>query len=172
MEEEAALKVAINDALSTIETTAQLCRLAEEAEYKLFCEYSATQDAPGRVPSPDAADPASAGEARRYGRDPEAAAGVSGIITQLLMLPAATQPNLGAAYAAALAQARLVHADLTGNPGPTLEPAQPAPGHAAAGGGSFAPRMSWVSGSASSNLAGEPLPAAGAAHPAAAGVGT
>ena len=90
--------------------------MAGEVEYKLFCEYSASQDAPGRVLSPDAADPVSAASARRHGRDPEAAAGVIGIITQLLMLPGATHtPNMGDAYAALLGQVRLAHEDLTGN---------------------------------------------------------
>ena len=50
---------------------------------------------------------------------------MSGILTQLLMLPSATHTNMGAAYAAVLTQARLVHEDLTGNSGPTLVPAAP-----------------------------------------------
>ena len=139
-----ALKHTIADANATIEATERLLKMAGETEYKSFCEYSASHDAPGRIPSPDAADPASAEAAHRHGRDPDAAAGVSGIITQLMLPTAAQSTNLGAAYAAALEQAHLVHEDLTGNKGPTLEPVLPAQGHDVAGGGSFAPRMAWV----------------------------
>ena len=104
--EEEALKLTIADANATIEVTERLLKLAGETEYKPFCEYSASQDAPGRIPSPDAADFASADATRRHGCDPDAAAGVSGIITQLLMLPTAAQSaNLSAAYAAVLEQA-------------------------------------------------------------------
>ena len=135
--------------------------------YKLFCEDSASQDAPGRVPSPDAADLVSAAPARRHGRDPEAAAGVSGITTQLLMLPTAVHiPNMGVAYAAVLEQARLAHEDFTGNKGPSLEPVLLAQGHGVAGGGGVAPRMAWGPGSAGFNLAGMTMPSAGAAAPA------
>ena len=153
--EEDALKLTIGEANATIETTERLFRLAGGVEYKLFCEYSASQDAPGRVLSPDAADPVSAASARRHGRDQEAAAGVSGIIKQLLVLPGAMRtPNMCDAYAALLEQAHLVHEDLTGNKGPTLELVLLAQGHGVAGGGGVAPRMVFVAGSAGLNLAG------------------
>ena len=68
--EEDTLKLTIADANASIEITGRLLKMAGETAYKLFCEYSASQDAPGRVPSPDAADPASADAARRHCRDP------------------------------------------------------------------------------------------------------
>ena len=40
VEEVAALRTKLVDAHSTIEATARLCTHAEEAEYKLFCEYT------------------------------------------------------------------------------------------------------------------------------------
>ena len=75
--EDEALKLTIADANAIIEISERLLKMARETEYKLFCEYSASQDAPGRVPSPDATDPASTDAARRHGRDPEVAAGVT-----------------------------------------------------------------------------------------------
>ena len=150
--------------------------MAEAEEYTRFCEYAATQEASACVPSPGATDSASADAARRHGRDPEAAAGVSGIITQLLMLPTAAEAsNLSAAYAAVLEQACLVHRDLTGDMGPTLEPASPAQGQLAAGGGGVA---AWVLGGAGHGAAGMPVPPvdaaahAPAAHLSAMGHGT
>ena len=84
-----------------------------------FQDYAATLEAPGRTGSPTAAEEASADSARQAGGDPAAAQGVSGITTQLLMLPTAAEAsNLGEAYAALLQQARLVHDGLTGNKGP------------------------------------------------------
>ena len=74
--EEEALKLTIAGANATIEATERLLKMAGETENKRFCEYSASQDAPGRIPSLDAADLASAEAARRHGRDPDAAAGV------------------------------------------------------------------------------------------------
>ena len=139
--EEIALQLTIAKANATIETMERLYLPAGEVEHKLPCEYSASHDCPGRVALPDAADPASAASARAYGRDPDAAAGVSGIITQLLMLPGARNiPNMDDAYAAILLQARFAHADLTGNQGPTLEPVPPAQGRGAAEGGVCPPR--------------------------------
>ena len=174
LEEAAALKSKLDDAHATIEATARLSRLAEEAEYNLFCEYSASLEAPGRFPSPEAATPASAEAARSRGGNPEAAAGVCGLITQLLTLPSASHGNLVDAYTAILSQARLVHASLTGNPGPFLEPVAPAPGAAGSEGG-FAPRMAWATGGTSPATPGAaadaPMPAAaGPAQAAAAGL--
>ena len=164
---EEAPKLTIAGANATIEITGRLLKMAGGTEYKLFCEYSASQDAPGHVPSPDAADAASVDAARRHGRDPEAAAGVSGVITQLLMLSIAAQSaNSSAAYAAVLEQARLVHEDFTGNKGLTLELVLLAQGHDVVGGGGVAPHMAWVLGSAGLNLAGTTMPPTGAAAPA------
>jgi len=168
-DEVAALEVKMVDAVSTIRATASLVAHAETAEHALFCEYSASREAPGRFSSPDAADPASAEAARRRGRDPDVAAGVCGIITQLLSLPSASHANIGVAHAAILKQARLVHAELTGNPGPTLEPALPAQSAAAASGGGFAPRMAWAAGSPCPDATGGPTLTGGTAHAAAGG---
>ena len=61
---------------------------------------------------------------------------------------------------------RLVHEDITGNKGPTLEPVLLAQGHDVVGGGGVAPRMAWVPVGAGLNLAGTAMPLAGAAAPA------
>ena len=162
--EERTLQLTIAGAHATIEATEHLLAMAEADEYERFCEFAATQDAPGRVPSPEAADSASADAACRYGCDPDAAIGVSGITMQLLMLPTAAEAsNLSATYAAVLEQARLVHKDLTGDVGPTLEPVSPAQGQVAAGGGGAAPRVAWVPGSVGHGLAGMLVPPADAA---------
>ena len=148
-----ALQATIVDAHATIEATERLLTMAEKEEYERFCDYASSQDAPGRVPSQEAAGSASAAAARRAGRDTEVAAGVSGIITQLLMLPTAAEAsNFGAAYAAVLEQALLVHKELTGDMGPTLELAPPPSGQVDAGGEGVAPRMAWVAGDADFGL--------------------
>ena len=117
--EERALQATIADAHATIATTERLLTMAEREEYERFCAYAFSRDAPGRVPSPEAAGSASAAAATRAGQNPVVAAGVNGIITQLLMLPTAAEAsNLGAAYAAVLEPARLVHKELTGDMGP------------------------------------------------------
>ena len=86
------------------------------------------------------------------------------------MLPTVAEAsNLSAAYAAVLGQARLVHKDLSGDMGPTLEPASHSSGQVDAGGAGVAPRMAWVAGSADHGSMGMsvPLPVASARAPAA-----
>ena len=162
--EERALQSTIVDAHATIAATQRFLTLAETEEYECFCSYASSLDAPRRVPSPEAAGSASADAARRAGHDPVVAAGVSGIITQLLMLPTASEAsNLGAAYAAVLEQARLVHKGLTGDMGPTLVPDPPSPGRVPAGGGGVPPRMAWAPGSPGPDPPGMPMPFTGAA---------
>ena len=78
--EERALQATIADAHATVEATERLLTMAETEEYERFCAYAAAQGAaaqgaPGHAPSPEAAGSASAGAARRAGRDPDAAAG-------------------------------------------------------------------------------------------------
>ena len=53
--EERALQATIADAHATIEATGRLLTIAETEEYERFCDYAASKDAPGRVPSPEAA---------------------------------------------------------------------------------------------------------------------
>ena len=126
LSQEVALRAALMDAHATVAATKQLLELAEEDEYRRFQDYAASLAAPGRTGSPSAAEEASADSARRAGGDAAAAQGVSGIITQLLMLPTAAEAsNLGDAHAALLQQARLVHEGLTGNLGPSLVPDLP-----------------------------------------------
>ena len=84
--QERALQASIVDAHATITATLRLLTLAEDEEYERSRSYASSLDAPGRVPSPDAAGAASADAARQAGHDPDAAVGASGIITQLLML--------------------------------------------------------------------------------------
>ena len=162
-----ALQATIADARATIEATERLLTMAETEEYERFCDYASSQDAPGRAPSPEAAGSASAAAARRAGGDPDVAdvaAGVSGIIKQLLMLPTAAEAsNFGAAYAAVLEQARLVHKELTGDMGPTLELAPPPSRQVDAGGGGVAPRMAWVAGDADFGSTGMSVPPSDAA---------
>ena len=139
--------------------------MAEREVYERFCAYASSRDAPVRDPSPEAAGSASAAAAVRAGHDPVVATGVCGIITHLLMLPTAAEAsNLSSAYAAVLEQARLVHKELTGDMGPTLEPAPPAAGQVPAGEGGVAPGMAWVAGDADrgSSGMGVPPPAAAA----------
>ena len=100
----------------------------------------------------------------------------SGIVKQLLMLPTVAEAsNLNVAYAAVLEQARLAHKDLTGDMGPTLEPAPHCLGKVDAGEGGVAPRMAWVAGGADHGLTGMHVPPsdaaarAPAAHPSAVG---
>ena len=127
--QEAALQCAIMEAHAKVAATQRLLNMAEDEEVLRFRAYATSLEAPGRVASPSAAEDASAAAARQTGHDPEVAAGVNGIITQLLMLPTAAEAsNLGDAYAALLEQARLVHESLTGNKGPSLEPDLPSPG--------------------------------------------
>ena len=167
--QEAALQASIVDAHATIAATQRLLSLAEDEEFERFRNYASSLDAPGRVASSDAAGAASADAARQAGHDPAVAAGVSCIITQLLMLPTAAEAsNLGDAYAALLEQARLVHAGLAGNKGPTLVPDPPTPGRVPEGGGGVAPRMAWVSGSAGLDPPWMPMPPVVTAAPAAA----
>ena len=167
--QEAALQSAIVDAHTAIAVTQCFLNLAEDEEVLSFRNHVASLDAPGRVASPGAAEDASAAAARQIGHDPAVAAGVSGIITQLLMLPTAAEaPNLGDAYAALLEQARLVHEGFTGDKGPSLAPDLPSPGHASGSGGGVAPRMAWVPGRASPDPPGMPMPPVGATPPAAA----
>ena len=167
--QEAALQSAIVDAHTAIAATQRLFSLAEDEEVLRFRNYAASLDAPWRVASPGAAEDASAAAARQTGHDPAVAVGVSGIITQLLMLPTAAEAsNLGDAYAALLGQARFVHEGLTGNKGPSLVPDLLSPGHASGSGGGVAPRMAWVPGSASPDPPGMPMPPAGTIPPAAA----
>ena len=157
--EERALQATIADAHATIAATGRLLTMAEKGEYERFCAYASSRDAPGRVPSPEAAGSARAAAASRAIQDPVVAAGASGLTTQLLMLPiAAETSNLGAAYAAVLEQARLVHKELTGDMGPTLEPAPPPAGHVDAGEGGVAPRMAWVAGDADRGPTGMSVP--------------
>ena len=134
--QEAALQSSIVDAHATVAATQRLFSLAEDEEVLRFHNYASYLGAPGRVASPDAAEDASAASARQAGHDPAVAAGVSGIITQLLMLPtAAGASNLGDAYAALLEQARFVHEGLTGDKGPSLMLDPPLPGRASGSGG-------------------------------------
>ena len=77
LSEERALQATIADAHATIEATERFFTMVETEEYERFCDYAATQDTPGCIPSPEAAGSASADAARRAGRDPEAAAGVT-----------------------------------------------------------------------------------------------
>ena len=164
--QEVALKAALMDAHATVDTTRRLLTLAEEDEHRCFREYAATLSAPGRADSPGAAEEASAVSARRSGSDAAAAQGVCGLITQLLMLPAAAEAsNLGDAHAALLRQARLVHEGLTGNAGPTLVPDQEEPA-GAPGGRCVPPRMSWVAGTGPDPPA-MPMPHAAPALPGA-----
>ena len=167
--QEAALQASIVDAHATIAATQRLLSLAEDEEFERFRNYASSLDAPGRVASPDAAGAASVDAARQAGHDPAVAAGVGGIITQLLTLPTAAEAsNLGDAYAALLEQARLVHAGFTGNKGPTLVPDPPTPERAPESGGGVAPRMAWVPGSAGPDPPGMPMPPVVTAAPAAA----
>ena len=164
--QEVALKAALLDAHATVDTTRRLLTLAEEDELRCFQEYAASLSAPGRTDSPGAAEEASAVSARHSGGDAAAAQGVCGLITQLLMLPAAAEAsNLGDAHAALLRQARLIHEGLTGNPGPTLVPDQAEPA-GAPGGRSVPPRMSWVPGTGP-DPPGMPMPHAAPPLPAA-----
>ena len=164
--QEVALRAALLDAHATVDTTRRLLALAEEDEYRRFQEYAASLSAPGRTGSPTAAEEASADSARHSGGDAAAAQGVCGLISQLLMLPAAAEAsNLGDAHAALLQQARLIHEGLTGNPGPTLVPDQSGPG-GAPGGRSVPPRMSWVPGTGP-DPPGMPMPQPAASVPAA-----
>ena len=167
--QERALQASIVDAHATITATQRLFTLAEDEEYERFRSYASSLDAPGRIPSPEVAGATSADDARQAGHDPGAAAGVSGIITQLLMLFTAAEAfNLESAYAAVLEQARLVHQALTGDRGPTLAPVPPSPGRVAEGGGGVAPCMAWVLGSAGLDPPGMPMPpSVAAAHAAA-----
>ena len=101
--QEVAVKAALMDAHATVDTTRRLLTLAEEDEHRCFREYADTLSAPGRADSPGAAEEASAASARRSGSDAAAAQGVSGLITQLLMLPAAAEAsNLADAHALSL----------------------------------------------------------------------
>ena len=94
--QETALQAAIIDAHATVAATQRLLAMAEDEEIVRFRDYAASLDAPGRVASPTAAEDASAAAARQTGHDPAAALGVSGIITQLLMLPTAAEAsNIG-----------------------------------------------------------------------------
>ena len=164
---EKAVQATVVDAHAAIAATQRLLTLAETEGYERFCLYASSLDAPGRVPSLETVGSASAENAQKAGHDPAVAAGVNGIITQLLMLPTAAEAsNLGDAYAALLEQARLVHEGLTGNRGRTLVPDPPSPGRVPAGGGNVPPRMAWAPGSPGPDPPGMPMPSAGAAAPA------
>ena len=89
--QERALQATIVDAHATIVATQRFFTLAETEEYERFCPYASSLDAHGRAPSLEAVGAASAEGAQRAGHDPAVAAGVSGIITQLLMLPTAAE---------------------------------------------------------------------------------
>ena len=166
--QEISLAAAIVDAHATVSATKQLLDFAEDDEFPCFQAYAATLEAPSRAGSPTAAEEASAASARQAGSDPAVAQGVSGIITQFLMLPTAGEAaNLGEAYAAILAQARLVHEGLTGNKGPPLVPDLPEQRGPSGSFGVVPPRMSWVFGTGP-DPPGMPMhPASAAAVPAA-----
>jgi hypothetical protein len=102
----------------TVATCKQLLQEAESREEALRAEVAARGPAEGDQPA------ALAGDAAR-----QAAEGVGGILTQLLVLPRAIAAgNHDVAYDAIVQQARSVHRALVGNDGPTLDatPTSPA----------------------------------------------
>ena len=118
------LKAKLSAADDTISSTEELLRLAEQVERALFDDLAASGSLPGGPGSGggDAIDPVSQAEAHARGADPDMAAGLGGLISQLLQLPlAARAGNLESANAALLQQARVLHFHFTGNMGPTTE---------------------------------------------------
>ena len=100
------IKAKLSAADDTIASTEELLRIAEQVERALFEDLAASGTMPGGPGvgrGADAIDPVSQAEAHARGADPDMAAGVGLLISQLLQLPlAARAGNLESASAALL----------------------------------------------------------------------